>query len=151
MSRRRRLGVALAAAGVAGLALLGGCGGSGGGDGGASAPEPTLRTGDGSVPVSLLQGAAAGLCTARAQAGADVKAAATTFYDRSHDALHDLARALDASDRAASARVLEGKQRVESALERGAPGPDVAAELGSLAEVTRQALARLGVDAAPCA
>ena len=125
----------LAAAGVA-LILLAACGG---GDGG----------GDGAGTEGFREAAVA-LCTARDQARTDVMAARTTFYDRPHDALHDMARALDPVDRVASGRLLEAKQRVEAGLDADPPPPDLVAALQQLADVTRAGLARLDVDVPPC-
>ena len=109
--------------------------------------------GDGEEPGGEESGfrqAAVALCTARDQAGADVKAARTTFYDRSHDVLHDVARALDPVDRAASGRLLEAKQRVETGLD-GSPSPaDLVAHIQRLADVTRAGLAQLDVDVPAC-
>lgn len=113
--------------------------------------DPTIAVGDEDVPVARLQDAAAALCTARDEARADVKRASGTFYDRSHDALHTIARALEPVDRAAAARLLEDKERVEAGFRRGAPGPEVAADLDSLARSTRTGLAALSVSARACA
>ncbi|MFP5318118.1 MAG: hypothetical protein ACLGI2_07455 [Acidimicrobiia bacterium] len=130
---------AVAAVGVA-LALLAGCGdGDGDGDGGSDQPAGGYRE------------AAAALCTARDQARADLNKARATFYDRSHDALHDISRDLDPVDRAASGRLLEAKQRVESALDADPPPAGLVADLQELADVTRAGLARLSVDVPPCA
>lgn len=119
----------------------------------ADGAEPdTISVGNESVPVSRLREAAAGLCTARHQAGAgDVNTARATFYDRSHDALHTLARALEPADRALAARLLEAKQRVESDLAGGTPPTDLAADLDRLSEVTGAGLVRLSIDPPPCA
>ncbi len=128
----------LVAAGLA-LALLVACGG-GDGDGGDSGGE-----------TAGFREAAIALCAARDQAGADVMAARTTFYDRSHDALHDIARALDPVDRAASGRLLEAKQQVETGLDASPPPADLVADFQRLADVTRAGLAELDVDVPPCA
>ena len=110
----------------------------------------TISVAGETVPVAHLRDAAMGVCTARQQALTDVNTARATFYDRSHDALHTLARALQPVDRDLAARLLEDKQRVEAELtNRGAPG-DVAADLGKLAEVSRRGLARLSISVPPC-
>lgn len=128
------LGLALAAV------LLAACGGDDGdGDG------PTARQS------AVYQEAAVALCTARDQARTDVKTARTTFYDRSHDALHDISRDLDPVDRAASGRLLEAKQRVETGLDADPPPAGLVADLQQLADVTRTGLAQLSVDVPPCA
>ena len=130
------------AAVVLALALLAACGGSG--------SERTVRAGDEDVPAARLEAAATALCTARDEAQTDVKRANTTFYDRSHDALHTLARALDPVDRVAAARLLEDKERVETDLRRGAPGPELAASLDRLAGSARAGLAALSVPVRAC-
>lgn len=125
--------------------------GCGGGDGdGTPASTRSIDVGGEPVPVSRLQDAATALCTARDQARGDVKAANATFYDRSHDALHTLARALDGVDRTAAARLLEDKERVEADLRRDTPNADLAADLDRLAQVTRTGLAALSVSVPPC-
>ena len=110
----------------------------------------TIRVDDREVSVALLQEAARALCTGRDQAQADVKQAFSTFYDRSHDVLHTIASALEPVDRAAAARLLEQKQRVEEDLQVNAPGPQLAADLDRLATVTRTGLAALDIPVDPC-
>lgn len=98
-----------------------------------------------------LAGVADGVCQAAAQAGGgDVEQARATFYDRSHDGLHDVAGRLDSVDRTLAARLLEAKQRVESGLDRRPPPASVVADLVALDSVTRDALDRLSVDTRPC-
>lgn len=70
------------------------------------------------------------------------------FFDRSHEALHEVARRLDDVDRAQAAALLEAKQRVESGLER--PGPNLLGDIARLAEVYRASLGRLAIEASPC-
>ncbi|MGH2767562.1 MAG: hypothetical protein ACRD0D_13870 [Acidimicrobiales bacterium] len=91
-----------------------------------------------------------GLCLALEQAGADVRAARKTFFDRSHEALHIIARAVQRVDRPAAARVLEAKQAVEAKFE-GGPGPaDLQAALRRLLAAARAALGRLSVEHPTC-
>ena len=142
---------------VVALALAG-CdngGGSDGSPGPASRSEgrsgPTLEVDGEQVPVARLEDAATALCTARDEARADVLKASTTFYDRSHDALHTIARALEGVDRAQAARLLEDKQRVEADLAAsGSTAADVAAHLDDLAKVTRTGLATLSITVTAC-
>ena len=124
------------------LAALGSCGGSDG--------ERTIAVGSERVAVDRLQDAAEALCTARDQARADVKQANSTFYDRSHDDLHTIARALDPVDRPAAARLLEDKERVEADLRANASGSELAASLDALARSTRTGLDALSITVAPC-
>jgi hypothetical protein len=122
-----------------------------------SAPETTTTTTLGAVtmagqtvPVPRLLAVAAGLCEAAAQAPTDVEAAEKTFNGRSHDGLHLIARGLEQIDRAASATLLEAKQKVEGDFSRSVAGPQVAADLKSLHDVTVSSLARFNVTAGPC-
>ena len=90
------------------LALgLGAC--TGGGEPGGDA-DPTTATGRfGQVHTEV--------CRAAAQAdGGDLSSARATFEDV-HVGLHDLATAAGEADRAAAARLLEAKQRVETRLD----------------------------------
>jgi hypothetical protein len=112
--------------------------------------ERTIAAGNEHVPVARFQEAGTALCTARDQARSDVKQANTTFYDRSHDALHTLARALDPVDRAAAARLLEDKERVETDFRRNASVSELAASLEALARSTRTGLAALSVEVPAC-
>jgi hypothetical protein len=130
---------------VAALMALTACDGNGNGG------DRTLDVGGEKVPVSRLEEAASGLCTARDQARGDVAQAGTTFYDRSHDALHTIARALERVDRTQAGSLLEAKQRVEADLmNAGTPPATVAADLDRLAGVTRAALAAVSVDVPAC-
>lgn len=129
---------------VAILLVLTAC--DGGGDG-----ARTIEVEGEDVPVSRLEEAAAGLCAARDQARGDVMQARTTFYDRSHDALHTIARALDRVDRTQAGLLLEAKQRVEADLMNAGTAPGtVAADLDRLAEVTRASLADLSIGVPAC-
>lgn len=95
--------------------------------------------------------AASALCAAARQAEADVEQARATFYDRSHDVLHDLAREAESrADRSDVARMLELKQQVESGFDSGAPPDRLARQLGGLVEVTRSVLAQLSVPVEGC-
>lgn len=125
--RARALLAALAASGT----VLVGCG-----DGPSDDADPLARV-------------AEGVCRVVAQ-GADIEKAEATFYDRAHDGLHDVADRLAPVDRALSARLLERKQAVESGLAQRPAPPGLAADLAALERVTRDALARLGTQAAPC-
>lgn len=140
----------LLAAGVAALAaaVLPGCDGNGGGDSvagpstsGSSTPGPSAAG---------YEAAFHGLCRARASAGTDVNAARSTFYDRSHDPLHSLARDLQPIDRVLAARLLEAKEAVESDLRADRPPPSLGPDLDRLVEVTGQALSRLARPVPRC-
>jgi hypothetical protein len=102
------------------------------------------------VTVARLLAVAAGLCESAAQAPTDVKTAEKTFNGRSHDGLHLIARGLEQIDRAASATLLEAKQKVEGDFSRSAAGAQIATDLRQLHEVTVSSLARFNVTAGAC-
>lgn len=111
------------------------------------------RSGDGgSDPMRGPSFAAArdGLCQAgQAASRGDAAGARAVFFDRSHQPLHELAAAAQERDRAAAARLLEAKERVESGLEK--PSPTLADDLDTLAVVTGRAMAVAGGgDPGPC-
>ena len=113
-------------------------------------PQTVVALAGQTVPTAQLRSVADGLCEAARQAATDVDAARTTFFGRSHEALHLIARGLEEKDRADSARLLEAKQKVEADFTGAAPGPQVATDLGRLAEITRAGLGTFDVDADPC-
>lgn len=124
-------------------ALLAACGG-----GGEGAREVTF---DGeTVPVDQLTGALDGLCQARGEAERDLTRARATFYDRSHDVLHTIARILEPRDISQAARLLEAKQLVEADVSASPPRPSLEADLDRLAEVTKVSLDELGIEASSC-
>ncbi len=82
------------------------------------------------------------------EAAARPERARELFFDRSHDALHTVARDLEDVDRSQAAQLLEAKERVESELE--SPGPRLPDDLARLAEVYRASLGRLAIEAPPC-
>ena len=91
-----------------------------------------------------LVDAHAGLCLAATKPSA----ARAIFFDRAHDALHEVARRLDNVDRAQAARLLEAKERVESGL--NTTREHLSEDMLALADVYRQSLARLAVTVPPC-
>lgn len=138
---RRAAAVAAVAALLTGAAA---CGGSGSGSGGSK----TVTVGGDRVTVAHLQGAAAGLCAAKAVAPTDPAAARADFYNDSHDSLHSVARGLETVDRALAADLLVSMQTVEADLDT--KPPTLAADLGQLADVFHAGLARLAINASPC-
>ena len=138
---RRTAAVAAVAAGV--LALVG-CGGDD-----PSVPPTTAPATTAPRP-SPYRAAFLGLCAARASSGTDVNSARATFYDRSHDPLHSIARDLEPVDRALAARLLQAKEAVESGLCPDRARPTLGPDLDRLVEVTGQALTRLSLPAPPC-
>jgi len=91
-----------------------------------------------------------GLCQAAAAADrSDVAGARAEFFDRAHQPLHELAGAAQTQDRAAAARLLEAKARVEADI--SAASPSLGVSLAALADATGQAMAAIGAgDPGPC-
>ena len=111
----------------------------------AKGQDRTIVVGGDRVTVARLVDAHAGLC----DAAADPANARRIFFDRSHEALHTVARALDDVDRAQEAQLLEAKEKVESTLDP--PGPHLTDDLRRLADIYRASLGRLAITAPPCA
>ena len=114
-----------------------------------TAPASVTMAGE-TVSTTRLRVIAAGLCEAAQQAATDISAAAKTFNSKSHDGLHLIARGLQEIDRPASAALLEAKQKVEGDISDKAAGPQLAADLRSLSDVTRSSLARFNVTVDAC-
>jgi hypothetical protein len=109
------------------LVAVAGCGGS-----------------DGPDPNATLVDAHAALC----EAAAEPARARALFFDRAHDALHEVARRVEESERPLAAQLLEAKEVVESDLTATRQArPD---DLRRLAEVYRTTLGRLAITVAPC-
>jgi len=70
------------------------------------------------------------------------------FFDRSHDALHTVARGLEDVDRAQAAGLLEAKEAVETGLD--SRRPMLTDDVARLADVYRSGLRRLAISAPPC-
>jgi hypothetical protein len=106
----------------------------------------TACDGDGNGRAQATDPVAASLCRAAGDAaGGDVAAAGAAFEDV-HTGLHELADRLaadegDGDGRAAAARLLRAKQRVEAHLEAGEAGPSLAADLRALAAAVAEASA----------
>lgn len=97
-------------------------------------------------------GVVEGLCEARQQLEGDRPAEAeSTFYDRSHVPLHDIADRLSGEDTAAAARLLEAKQSVESNFERSTTNVFVLRALDELIISTVRGLAELDQQVQGCA
>lgn len=93
-------------------------------------------------------GVVEGLCEAREQLqGERPEDALSSFYDRSHVALHEIAARLSDEDKAAAARLLEAKQSVES----GNTNVVVLRALDELIIATIQGLAELDQQVQGCA
>ena len=114
-----------------------------------TAPASVTMAGE-TVSTTRLRVIAAGLCEAAQQAATDISAAAKTFNSKSHDGLHVIARGLQEIDRPAAATLLEAKQKVEGDISNKVAGPQLAADLRSLADVTKSSLARFNVTVDAC-
>lgn len=112
---------------------------------------PTIVVAGDPVPVARLTDAVEHLCLAGQEAADRPRAAEARFFDRSHETLHLIARALEDVDRALAARLLEAKQKVESDFSGLASGERVADDLDRLVEVSGAGLDRLAVPVPPCA
>jgi len=142
-----RLGARTAIVATALALAASACSGSGGSrPAGNASPGRTSST----AGVPPLVVAVQGLCLARSQADADAKSVRGTFYDRSHEPLHTLARTLETIDRGLSARLLEAKEAVEADVNAQPLPATLAADLDHLIDVTGQVLERLAVPAIPC-
>lgn len=134
MSRRRVIGVAASAAVVVAIVAVVIIFTRSDDDSSLTATSPAAR-------------AHAGVCTAMALArDGDREGARRTFFDESHEPLHELAAAAAERDRGAAARLLEAKEKVESDLTGGSAS--LADDLGRLATRTATAITTAG-DAAP--
>lgn len=80
-----------------------------------------------------------GVCAALRAARAGDHADAQRAFGDAHGGLHDLAAAVEGTDRAVAARLLEAKQRAEAAL-RDPSSPPPAPELEVVAGAVRRAI-----------
>ena len=80
-----------------------------------------------------------GVCAALRAARAGDHAGAEREFRDAHGGLHDLAAEVEDTDRAAAARLLEAKQRAESALRAPSPSPLVP-EIEAVAAAVAQAI-----------
>lgn len=115
-------------------------------------PAATISVGGEAVAVTVLTDAVGALCEAREQAlGGNQPAARATFFDRSHDPMHTLARALEDVDRADAARLLEAKEQVEGDFDDPAvPDGDLVAHVTELQDIAALGLGRLRIQVQPC-
>jgi hypothetical protein len=136
---------------LATLVILAVVAGIGAGCGSDDKPAPTVVALAGqTVATEKLLTIGAGICDAAHKAGSDIDGARQTFFAQSHDGLHLIARGLQDIDRAASAALLEAKQKVEADFLAPPPGGQAVADLNRLATVTRSSLARFKVSADAC-
>ena len=161
LSRRRaRPAAAKAVAGLLVATAVSGCGGGGGRptapataspDRSTAGAAPTDTAGTEVIPVADLVDGMKAVCRAAGEAtSGDVRAARADFFDHSHEAVHELARAVEHADRAAVARLLEAKEAVEVDLGHDPPAVTLAADLYRLSEAGAAGLTRLAIQAPPC-
>lgn len=86
-----------------------------------------------------------GVCAALQAARAGDQAGAQREFGDAHGGLHDLATAVEDTDRAAAARLLEAKQRAEAALR--APSSPPVPELDAVAAAVARAIKADGGEA----
>ena len=111
---------------------------------GGGSEDRTITVAGQPVAVAPLVDAHAALCAGAAAPDA----ARRLFFDRAHEQLHTVARALEDVDRGQAAQLLQAKERVESELPNQPPTlPD---DLRRLAGVYRDSLGRLAITAPPC-
>ena len=104
----------------------------------------TITGGGERVAVAPLVDAHSALCEAANRPAS----AQALFFDRAHDSLHTVARAMEEVDRAQAAELLGAKEKVEAEIAAAPAGlPD---DLLRLAEVYRASLGRLAIEASAC-
>jgi hypothetical protein len=122
------------------LALLAvSCSGSG---------DPPPAAGTGAVAQAEADGAVAGLCALAAET--DLAAANALFQDRAHRTLHAVAAEAERVDRAASAALLQTKQRDEADLAEPDLPPGFSDDVEALLVALRAALETIGLPAPEC-
>jgi len=131
--------------------LLAACGSSGGTTTPVTSPASGPSGALGIVTEGAARAAVGGLCDIRARYTGDREAANGVFYDASHEELHVIAAAAEVKDRAAAARLLQAKERVEADLLADPLPEPFPADLDRLIDATRAALKLLGIDVPPCA
>jgi hypothetical protein len=116
------------------------------------APSTSISAGQTrSVSTDALTRTVAALCQVRQDAARSVPQARATFYDRVHEGLHDLARAVQSKDRAVAARLLEAKTAVEQDSADWRNWPRLQADLLRLLVTARDALRALSLNPPECA
>ena len=113
-------------------------------DGSDEKSAASITVGGERVAVAPLVDAHAALC----QAAIRPASAEALFFDRAHQSLHTVARAMEDVDRAQTAELLQAKGKVESEL--AAAPVTLSDDLLRLAEVYRASLGRLAIAAPSC-
>lgn len=103
---------------------------------------------DAEAAVDAAAATAAALCDATAQARDDPEEARTTFTNRAHEGVHDLARRVQPDHPGLVSRILEAKFRVEEDIAQAAPAGRLHEHLAQLTTAVNQALEQLSLSAA---
>jgi hypothetical protein len=114
---------------------------------GSSDPGPTTAP-TGPVASTDADRAVSALCELAGET--DPAAANALFQDRAHQTLHAVAAEAERVDRAASAALLETKQRVEADLAEPDLPPGFADDVETLLVALRAALETIGLPAPEC-
>jgi len=118
----------------------------------AASPDSSVAGRDGgSQSTRALTGTVAALCQVKQDAARSLPVARATFYDRAHDGLHTLARALGSKDRVVAARLLEAKNAVEQDFADQGRSSQLQADLARLLNRARDGLDALSLTPPICA
>lgn len=110
-----------------------------------------IRTGPSATPAirtEEAQSAVEALCRMRSSGIAEGEAAAA--FGIAHDAVHEIAVAVESLDRSSAARLLEAKSVVEAALEAGETTTRFVRSVRALEDRTIDALTVLGIPILAC-
>jgi hypothetical protein len=92
-----------------------------------------------------------GLCEAETLAAGGLQSEARgVFQNQSHAYLHELAAQLEERDRVLAGQLLEAKQEVEVALQKGSDPETLALRIGALRAVVESAVAVVGLTNVGC-
>ena len=131
----------------AAVALLAACQGSQGAFGRSEIPASVGSTDSLS---NIGEQAVRGLCEVEMRLSSGVPAAEGVFEDRVHDQLHVLASRLKTAAPAAAARLLEAKERVESAFGQGKDPDMLGRRIDELVDAVIEGLERGGTLVRGC-
>ena len=108
-----------------------------------------LSAGCSDESTSSPSGALTDLCAAT-RSGVDLEEQESAFFDRAHDALHDLARRATDVDPEAAADLLEAKQAVEVAITESFDEPVAEKHVTTLIASVNEALAAVEEEPISC-
>jgi hypothetical protein len=118
-----------------------------------SSPDPpaTILLDGRTIDVTSLTEAVSALCQARREAETDPGMARRTYDRQSHDAVEAITEMLEPSYALLAGSLKATLERVGSAAATEPGKSSLADDLGRLAALTREGLARLGITTAACA